>query len=239
MKNKGIIPIDNPDKEWHEDWKDRVVKGQRYHRHPMNIPHPFRAVLLGPPNVGKTTIGLNLVMYQKPVFEHVFVIHVDGEYTREYDALENFELLDHIPDPDWWPGEVKSLVIIDDKEIKGLPKEQKRALDRLFGYVSTHKNISVILTSQDAFNTPPIVRRCANLWVLWKTKDADSVGMIGRKAGLKVDDLRLFFRKFGDYDSLWIDSTPKTPYPLRINGVEIIKGEDDEPDEPAQKRIKK
>ena len=230
-RKAGIIAIDNPDKTWHEDWEPIYEGGHVLQRHPMNIPHPFRAVLLGPPGVGKTTIAMNLVMYQKPEFARIYVIHVDGEYTQEYDALENFELLESIPDPTWWPGTEKALVIIDDKELKGLPKEQKVALDRLFGYVSTHKNISVILTAQDPFNTPAIVRRCANLWVLWKTKDADSVATIGRKAGLKVDDLRRYFKSFGDYDSLWIDTTPKSPYPLRINGVDIVRDEDEQEEE--------
>lgn len=220
---KGIIKIANPDKTWHEDWRDKVSKkGKRYTRHPMNIPHPFRAVLLGPPGVGKTTIALNLVMYQKPVFEKVYVIHVDGEFTKEYDALGNYTPLDSIPDPTWWPGDVKSLVIIDDKELKNLGKDQQIALDRLFGYVSTHKHISVILTSQDPFNTPAIVRRCANLWVLWKTKDLDSVANIARKAGLGVHQLRAIFSGFTGFDSLWIDSTPRTPYPLRVNGIDIL-----------------
>jgi hypothetical protein len=158
------------------------------------------------------------VMRQDPPFEQVYVIHVDGEYTKEYDSLKKFTLLRSIPDPEWWSGEKKTLVILDDLEYKTMGKNQKRNLDRLFGYVSTHKNISVILTAQDPFNVFPIVRRCANLWGLWKTKDLDSVATIARKAGLQVRQLRDIFKNFTLRDSLWIDTTPYSPYPLRING---------------------
>jgi hypothetical protein len=218
----GIIAIENPDKGFHENWSDQQIEGVDMRRHPMNVPHPFRCVLMGPPGVGKTTIILNLIMRQQPPFRKVYVIHVDGEYSKEYDALGKYVKLSSVPDPSWWPGQDKSLVVLDDLEYKTMNKTQKRTVDRLFGYVSTHKNISVALTSQDPFNIFPIVRRCADLWVLWKTKDIDSVANIARKAGLFPEQLRSIFKDFKLRDSLWIDTTPNTLYPLRINGDQII-----------------
>merc|ERR1711966_38454 len=98
-------------------------------------------------------------------------------------------------------------------------KEQKRNLDRLFGYVSTHKNISCLLCSQDAFNVPPIVRRCSNIFVLWKCPDMDIMANISRKSGMKRDELGKIFKDIctESRDSLMIDLTPKSPYPLRKN----------------------
>ncbi len=44
LPNK-ILALPNPDKEFHEEWyRNRNV---------LNFPHPFRAVALGPPNVGE------------------------------------------------------------------------------------------------------------------------------------------------------------------------------------------
>jgi len=44
LPNK-ILALPNPDKTFHEKW----YKG----RNMLNIPHPFRCVALGPPNVGE------------------------------------------------------------------------------------------------------------------------------------------------------------------------------------------
>lgn len=214
---KCIIPLPNADKAFHEKWLNK--------RDMLNIPHPFRMLCLGPPNVGKSTIVKNILIRAKPAFEEVVVVHIDSEYTKEYNDLgDNVEILSEIPAPEDWEGKVKTLVVLDDLEFKGMNKQQKRNLDRLVGFVSTHKHISVILCSQDAFNVPPIVRRCSNMYVLWKSPDLDSMSNLARKANMKpeemkniFDDLMINFR-----DSLWIDMTDKTPYPLRKNGYEII-----------------
>jgi len=219
-----IIALPNPDKEFHESW----TKG----RNMLDIPHPFRCVCLGPPNVGKTTIVKNLLLRAKPEFEDVVVIHCDGNYTKEYDDLgeDNIEILGEIPAPEDWEGEKKTLVVLDDLEYKQMNKEQKRNLDRLFGYVSTHKNISIILCSQDAFNVPPIVRRCSNLFVLWRCPDLDAMATCARKTGMKSEGFNSIFNKLmlDSRDSLWLDMTSGTPYPMRKNGYTIINKESKE-----------
>jgi hypothetical protein len=103
-------------------------------------------------------------------------------------------------------------------------KEQKQNLDRLFGYVSTHKNISVCLTAQDPFNVTPNIRRMSNLFILWKGVDLDSMANIARKCGIKKDEFLNLFDKYATKprDSIWLDLTDKTPYALRKNGYEII-----------------
>lgn len=211
-----IIPLPNPDKNFHEKW----YKG----RNKLNIPHPFRAVCLGPPNVGKTTIVKNLILRAKPEFEEIVVIHCDPDYTKEYDDV-GVEMLSEIPAPEEWEGLVKSLVILDDLEYKSMNKNQKRNLDRLFGFVSTHKNISIILCSQDPFNVPCIVRRCSNLWILWKSSDIDSMSVCARKTGLKPRAFHSIFNRLmtEPRDSLWIDMTAHSPYPMRKNGFVKIK----------------
>ena len=211
-----LIPLSNPDKEFHESWAKN--------RNMLDLPHPFRGVCLGPPNCGKSTTVKNILLRASPPFKQVTVIHCDPEGTQEYDDLGEIDIRGDIPSPDEWDGSEKHLVIIDDLEVKSLGKEQSRNLDRLFGYVSTHKNISVILCSQDAFNVPPIVRRCSNLWVLWEGPDIDSMACVARKSGLSSAELRRIFHSFSsDKDSVWIDRTSHTPYPLRKNGFTLLK----------------
>ena len=216
-----ILALPNADKLFHEKWK----KG----RNMLNIPHPFRCVALGPPNCGKGTIIKNLLLRAKPEFEEVFVIHCDPDYTKEWDDIGG-EMMSEIPNPEDWKGEVKTLVILDDLEFKGMSRDQKRNLDRLFGFVSTHKNISIVLAAQDTFNVPPIVRRCSNLWVLWKMNDMDSLSNTARKTGMSAQNFNTIFNELmmNNHDSLWIDTTAGTPYPLRKNGYTIINKKDGE-----------
>ena len=214
-----IIPLPNPDKEFHETWAHTVTDEREYKRHPLNVPHPSRWVLFGPPGSGKTTVVLNAIARQDPPFTRIFLIHVDGEYTKEYDRLKTFEKLDNVPPPSFWEGGEKTAVIVDDVEYKFMDAKQKGYLDRLFGYVSTHKNITVYLTAQDGFNVPTCVRRCADMLVLWKNRD---LAMLARlTAGLRAVQLKSVFDhyKFDVRDSIWFDTTPDSPYPIRINGT--------------------
>lgn len=219
-----LIVMENPDKIFHEKWYSG--------RNIVDIIHPFRCVCFGPPNVGKSTVVKNILLRagsgdsrknSKP-FEEVFVIHCDPDYTKEYNDID-CEMLTEIPSPDQWQGDVKTLVVLEDLELKLLDKQQKRALDRLFGYVSTHKNISVICCSQDFVNIPPSCRRCANFWVIWKHTDTDAMGTIARRVGMDKRQMLDIFDRFmpNIHDSLWIDMTDGTRHKLRINGFSPLK----------------
>jgi hypothetical protein len=210
-----LLAIKCADKEFHEKWDEGRDK--------LNFPHPFRAVLTGPPNTGKSTCVKNIILRADPPFKKVTVIHADPENSKEYDDLgDGVELIKNIPMPSEWSHDDKTLVVVDDIEMKDLAKEQRRALNRLVGYVSTHKNISVCVCTQDWFNIPTIVRRCGNVWILWVSPDSNNMANIGRRIGID---------NFNDYatrvlpefrDSLWIDMTDGTPYPRRKNGfIEI------------------
>lgn len=212
IKKGSLAVFPNEDKLWHEKWnKNRNI---------MNIPHPFRCVICGPPNCGKTSMILNLLMSNRPYFEKVIVIHCDPEYTKEYNDIDA-EMMNEIPCPNEWEGLCKTLVILDDLEYKDMPKEQKRNLNRLFGFVSTHKNISVCLSAQDAFNIPPGVRRCANLWVLWKIDDMDCIKALSRKIRLSAKKITELFEDNLEnrHDSIMVDNTDNSPYRIRKNGT--------------------
>lgn len=210
-----LVVLPNPDKTFHEKWYPG--------RGILNFPHPYRGVLLGPPNRGKTTVTKNIIMHADPPFERVICIHCDPEYSTEYSDIDA-EMLGTIPSPDEWDGECKTLCVLEDLEFKKLSKDQYKALSRLFGYVSTHKNVSCLLASQDPFEVPPIVRRCANLWVIWKMDDLQATYNCTKKAGLKKSSLDFIFGKIlkKENDSLWIDKTKGTKHRLRLNGFQPI-----------------
>lgn len=217
---KEIIPIPNPDKSpWHESWTKN--------RNMLNIPHPYRIVIFGPPNSGKTTLAKNILLRAKPPFKRIIIIHCDDEYTKEYNDLGDIDIINIIPDPkdsEYFDGEDKTLVILDDLEYEYLPKEQKRNLDRLFGFVSTHKNVSVILNSQNPTNVSPCIRRMSNIWILFKILDMDLLFLLARKIGMKREAFTEIFRKYikKKHDSLWIDLSDDSPYPVRVNGYTAL-----------------
>lgn len=221
-KKKGLprqlIAIGNKDKEFHESWDDQPD------RDPLNFPHPFRMILTGPPNTGKSTCVKNIIIRADPPFEKVVIIHADHEETKEYEDLgeHGVEMTSVIPDPSGWDPSKKTLAVIDDIDLKRIGKNQQQALDRLFGYVSTHKNTSVASCGQDFFAQPQMIRRCANVIVLWKSPDKRNVKMIASRVGMPELDafMRAWCPEFRD--SLWIDNTYETPYPLRKNGFQML-----------------
>jgi hypothetical protein len=95
LKNESLpqqlLAVRNLDKKNHEQWEASADL--------LNFPHPFRGVLLGPPNCGKTTTVKNILMRQEPPFKRMYIIHCDGEYTQEYDDV-NGVLLKTIPYPE-------------------------------------------------------------------------------------------------------------------------------------------
>ena len=218
LPNK-IIPIPNADKAFHEHWYNG--------RNMLNFPAPWRSVFLGPPNSGKGVAVKNLLLRADPPFEKVEIIHCDPNYTQEWEDI-GAEMLDEIPAPQYWDGEVKTLVILDDLDYNSMNKIQMKNLSRLYGYCSTHKNISVALLQQDAFSVPAIVRRCSNLFVLWRSPDLDAMATCARKTGMKSNNFNAIFNQFkiNGHNSLWIDMTTKSPYPLRLNGFTLIHKKD-------------
>lgn len=230
LRPDSLMGFSNADKGFHEHWE----RGDNL----LNFPHPFRALVTGPPNVGKSTTVKNILVRQEPPFERVIIVHADPEHTKEYDDLKDDAdedaviLIPEIPPPDSWEPQLnedgeevlpKTLLVVDDLDLRTLNREQKKNLDRLTGYCSTHRSISVIICTQDSFNAAPNVRRMCNLFVIWQSPDLECMAIIAKKVGVK--DLQALFDKYcrTRRDSIWIDLTVDTPAPLRLNGFTVIK----------------
>ncbi len=227
MPKDKLLVVKNPDKGFHESW----TKG----RSKLNIPHPFRALIIGLPNSGKGVCAMNLLLAQgsdkvkganKP-FEEVYVCHCDGDSTQEYRNCGAI-FLNEIPKPKDWNSDKKKLLILEDLSYKDMNKYQKEALKRAWAYVSTHKNLSCIMTLQDLFDlNEPLVRRCTNLFILFPSIDYTSINTINKKLGLKKGDLEQLFRKYckKPHDSIWLDMSAdnSSPYKMRLNGFNVIQ----------------
>jgi ABC-type cobalamin/Fe3+-siderophores transport system ATPase subunit len=211
-----LLIIENKDKKNHEKWSDK--------KSVLDFPKPYRLFLAGRNSCGKSTFIKNIIVRATPMFEEIVIMHCAPDKTREYDDID-VKLLDEIPEISSWTGdEIKTLCIIDDLDLKSLSKEQKMRLDRLFGYVSTHNNVSVIFASQQFHNIPSNIRRCCNIINIWKSNDSLDMKTISKKVGIKPKVFEELCDEHLDnqYSSLMFDMTKGSPAPIRKNGFRII-----------------
>ena len=198
-----------------------------------NVPSPFRALLIGPPGGGKSTVALNLLIHQRKRFDELYVIHEDyredGTGSTEYDHADPTQSLSDVPTLEYWnevcAGDdpdgppVKRLVILDDLELTSANRDRLRNLAILFRYVSTHKGMSVILCHQSFFDLPGVIKKCSNAFILWKPRSNSEYALLDNRCGLPKGSLRALFRDVapGDRDSIMVDHTAGSPAPLRLN----------------------
>lgn len=227
---KKIIPITSADKRHHEKWsKSRDL---------LDFPCPSRICICARPNSGKTSFIKNHIVRAKPPYKKIWICHYDAPDTDdpnagtlEYDDVQGIMIKD-LPDPRSFDRKSKKLLILEDIDMDFLSKEDKAKLSRLFGYASTHKQLTVICACQCAFSIPPIVRRSSTIFVLYDSPDRDSLATLARKTGLTAKDIKAIFDNLmpNRYDFLVVDTEHPNPrYRLRKNGYQlVIKKDKDE-----------
>lgn len=234
-----IIALPNPDKH-DEKWS----KG----RDPLDFPCPTRAIISAPPNTGKSTIILNMILRAKPEYKKIWVAHC-SELTKEYDILKNEDdkfcdddktdvtISDVLPPMSWFKEKgdnensdrkTKKLVILDDINYKTIDKKGAKKdavpLDRLFGFYSSHMFCSTIATCQNFYNLDPAIKRMCNLLIIGKVNDALCMKSMAQKIGYHFEVFEKYLKLLEhNHDTLWFDLTNQTPYPVRLNGYELYE----------------
>ena len=222
LKNE-IIRLPNADKDtgWIEHWS------QETHGFDTLV-HPFKACLIGRPGSGKTTIMHNLFiriqMSSKP-FETLIIIQPST--SKEHNILDPTITLFDIPDVESLVVEElgKTLIIIDDFDLTKLDTIQKRNLSMLFRYISSHHDISVMLSYQSFFDIPTIIRKTCNYFFIWKTNNLDELTIIAKRTGYNKKTFQTIFSKYikDKFDLLVIDQCIDPEYEIRKNLYEVIK----------------
>ena len=228
MPNKIVI-IKNADKDsgnWMESW------AKPKNRNPAHIPHPFRLLALGRPGRGKTNMMKNIFLRHQSSakkFKRLYVVCCDIT-SREWLDCEPTEVIDTLPEPEEFDGSEKTMVVIDDYEHERASTEEKRKLSTLMRFVSTHKNLSVMVGYQSFFDCPSICRKTANCFMIYKPISKLELTTISNRVGIDKDVVKDLFKKrcSGNHDHLFVDKTIGTPYPLRKNIYETIELDSDE-----------
>jgi len=219
----SIIAFKNKDKSFQEKWNPK--------RDLLDIPWSFRAVFCGPPSSGKSTIVKNIILKSRPLYKKVLVVHYGGEGTQDYDEIDGIEIvpLSGLPDPvDINPRKEKMLLVLEDIPLSSINREQKQKIDRLFGYSSSHRGVSVICCAQDVFDVPVGARRSSNIFVLYKQPDLNALQTMASRTGFTTSEFRNLFKLCKTkHDSIMIDLTEGSPAPLRFNAYTQIAIKED------------
>jgi hypothetical protein len=67
----------------------------------------------------------------------------------------------------------------------------------------------------------------SNVIILGKLMDRQAMNAIASKVGMNINLFQAYMKLLTDvHDTLWLDMTSKTPYPVRKNGYEIFEVEE-------------
>ena len=208
---KKIQVIENPEKKCHQKWSDI------HNRCLLDFPQPFRWAVLGAVSCGKTSLVLNYLI-QCQQFDNIFIMHpqtynpnvemadeainknilVPNVDIPEYKGVEHFSLA-YIPSMRYFDGLAKikshNLLIIDDIDLVSYLKKRREVreerINKLFSYVSSHKNLSIIVSSQDASSQlPAFVLKMCNVITIYKQRDEFVVQTLSRKMSVSYKKLK-------------------------------------------------
>jgi hypothetical protein len=216
-----LIRIRNEDKDtgWAEKWQfgDSLAR----------IPHPMRICNLGNCGRGKTNTVKNIVLAHQGSdnpFKKMYVLCNDAKNSKEWADMDPTEIFDEVPDPQLFDGSEKTIMIIDDFELTKLDKESYKLLVTIFRFCSTHRNLSLILNYQSFFDTPPIFRKLANVFIIYAVNSVQEIKQISNRVGVNHNIIKDIFKNICTkyHDSLMIDLTKNTPCKLRKNVFECL-----------------
>lgn len=170
-KESKLTVIANPEKKKHEKWEAG--------RDLLDFPRPFRWGILGAVSCGKTSMILNYLV-KSHRYDNIFIMHpatYNPSISKEDESANNNIVAPEVDIPEYegvdfvglayLPGmkyfdnvaDKYNLFIIDDIDLISYCKKRSELrnerLNKLFSFVSSHKNVSITVSSQDAASQLP------------------------------------------------------------------------------------
>jgi hypothetical protein len=170
------------------------------------------------------------------MFEEVYLIHEDAETTKEYDDIEPTMKLSEVPPLSFWEYEgphIRRAVIVDDLELTAANKDRLKNLAIMFRYASTHKGLTIYFAHQSFFDVLGLIKKMANVYILYRPRAYNELTMIENRVGLKKDTLKEIFKTIAieESDSICVDLTKNSPAKLRLNLFQPIELDESDSDE--------
>lgn len=214
-----------------------------------NYPRPYRSLILGCPNSGKSSIAKNLVLAGQPPYSKIYVWASSPKEWEKYadyliddsDILDESNILfedDDDSDIEEMEKEINpkikkttrhKLLIIDDIEISKCSRPLKARVSLLFKHISSHKNLSIIclLQSPDMVGNE-ILANCNVFLISLNYKDIENISRLGKKIGVSYQTFKKIYRYIANnidnkqYSYLCIDNTVNTKNPISVNFFQPI-----------------
>jgi hypothetical protein len=300
--------FENPEKKYHEKWYEG--------RDIRNLPRPYRHLIVGMPNCGKTMLTLSTICQTDKPYDEILLLHgstFDSDYVgwialeekmkklkisekkdkkiskkntalenvkvenekeiekdndekgeiddgiefdedeyknvlpKEYADIEFSAILKGIPMKytyfGKWQNEEGSkhnLLIIDDVDLSNFKTNKNiQRLNKIFSMMSTHKNLTIIVSVQSLLHVPNQIRGYMNVVTLFNTNNGYVMEHYARNMGMtKAKMTKLFDELKTPHDCITFDKTTGSPYPIRLNFVINVEFKTKEVDRETKKNKK-
>lgn len=220
-----LVIFECADKKDQEHWSQS--------RSLINKPRPYRLALIGPPNSGKSSICKNLILQARPEFTKVFVI--SNGSSKEWENYCDVQLsVDDLIEEgvmDIFTSDVDGhrICIIDDVELVSINKKLRGFFSMLFKHISSHYNLSLVVSIQEYKMLPVDFRANLNVFCLsLNIRDIESISILGKKVGLSYKQFKKLFTELKNtvdnrqFSYLVIDNTTNSPVPASLNFFQKI-----------------